>query len=441
MARRTALETAVGDVYAELAKQWAASTVSFARCFNIENKDNEMVPFEPSVPQQRAFWLMENEKRIQILKGRQMWITTACVIQALKLAYFNPGMRIGVATQKTKTAKALALLYLKRYRQNPALVAMMPLLNFSSEHIRFTNGTEIIFDTANSEVWRSGVFHFVHLTECSYYDDLGALLAALGETVPKKTGVIIMETTANGEEAYCGMWKDKISTYRKQFLCWRDHLEYRDPIPFTDEILDLEADYIRKNGLDDEEASWWIRKRRGMPSENRHLMQQEYPCTPEEAFLLSGPQAPPGCLPCRQAACVGKRQMPAVRRESEDRMSQCHAKIYDAMDGSPHRCPRDADAPGGLVCAVHSEEVKEYKALSCRQNHYTGCACHEARRTADCQAAVDAVTRTLDEVESLLAKEQAKVAQLRLYTAGLAGITRPDIVTVYGVLTAILEDK
>ena len=231
---------------------------------------------------------------------------------------------------------------------------------------------------------------------------------------------------------------DAIVRYQKKIAWLQAELQRQDALPATCGCGAAATVAGRCLRCSQREAS---RKRRGMPSENRHLMQQEYPCTPEEAFLLSGPQAPPGCLPCRQAACVGKRQMPAVRRESEDRMSQCHAKIYDAMDGSPHRCPRDADAPGGLVCAVHSEEVKEYKALSCRQNHYTGCACHEARRTADCQAAVDAVTRTLDEVESLLAKEQAKVAQLRLYTAGLAGITRPDIVTVYGVLTAILEDK
>ena len=106
----------------------------------------------------------------------------------------------------------------------------------------------------------------------------------------------------------------------------------------------------------------------------------------------------------------------------------------------------DYFALGGKAAALEVLEILTQAAprrpgTGIYGTHHAGCACHEARRTADCQAAVDAVTRTLDEVEGLLAKEQRKVERVKQYVDGLAGVRQPNIVMVRETLTAILEDR
>jgi hypothetical protein len=292
------------DAINQVVDAWLSSMEDFAATFDIRTKDGEVVPFDPTEIQKQVFKDIQDYRFVQFLKGRQMFVTTGTVIPALHVCFAKPGSRVCVAAHDERSAMEIGQFYRMMYEGNQALRELMPLKSGSKgqRSILFANGSKILFGTANSEFWRGFPTHFAHMTEAAMYDNLGKTIASLGQTVPE-SGTIVIETTANGDNTYREMWDDDGSRYFRRFLCWLNHPEYVSDLALPADLTDLERDYITRRKLPARRASWWVRKRRSMPISERHLMQQEYPVTPEEAFLLSGdkylkrqvalPQSPP----------------------------------------------------------------------------------------------------------------------------------------------------
>lgn len=266
---------------------WFGSLVNFSRAFDIRTKQLDVIRFEPSVSQKMVFDTVSTNLLTQFLKGRQMWVTTAVVIFILLECLKNPGLTCCVAAHDERSAMKISGFYRKMHAGNTALVRLMPTVNKGSQEIKFSNGSVIMFGTANSEFWRGFPAQIAHLTEAALYENLGKVLASLGQTVPT-TGRIILESTANGENEYYSMWSDKLSRYKRVFLCWLSHPEYVSDEQLPENLTDFESDYIRKNELPLPRACWWVQKYRSLPMSERHLIMQEYPSHEMEAFRLSG---------------------------------------------------------------------------------------------------------------------------------------------------------
>lgn len=271
----------------DLLELWFNDIEAFAAAFDLRTKQMDVVPFVPSEAQLQVLHTLAKERLAQILKGRQMWVTTATVICCLRECLQNPGMRACVAAHDERSAMEISSFYRQMHAGNPALVSLMPTISKGAQKIEFANGSSILFGTANSEFWRGFPTHFAHLTEAALYDNLGATLASLGQTVPS-TGKMVLETTANGENDFYQMWIDPLSRWVKVFLCWLTHPEYVLDEPLPDNLTEFEREYIAKHKIPPQRASWWVRKHREMPRESRHLIMQEYPTTPQEAFRMSG---------------------------------------------------------------------------------------------------------------------------------------------------------
>lgn len=270
-----------------LLETWAGSLDVFSRSFDIRNKDLDTIPFVPTAPQRAVFETIEANKRSFFLKGRQMFITTATVITALRECLFRPGTRVCVAAHDDKSAIEVGNFYVEMHANNPLLRELMPITRNRDHKIVFGNKSKILIGTANSEFWRGFPTHFAHLTEAAMYDDMGATLSSLGNTVPKN-GIIVVESTAYGENDFYHMWKDRRSSYARRFLCWKDHHEYRSDDPIPGDLTDDERAYIRTHGLTKQQASWYVDKRRGLPPDKLPMFDQEFPATADMAFLLSG---------------------------------------------------------------------------------------------------------------------------------------------------------
>jgi len=266
---------------------WDRDAVAFARSFDIRDKDLNTREFEPSVPQTLMLEYMRDFNRLQVLKGRQMWVTTIVAIWFLRDCVLRPGIRCCVAAHDDRSAVEVGQFYLGLYESNPLLRMLMPLRQSREHKLRFTNGSQIQFGTANSEFWRGSPTQAAHLTECSFFDDLGKTVASLGDSVPK-SGRIVMESTANGEGDFYQMWRDPYSMYERRFLCWLHHHEYRSDDAMPSDLTELESEYIRKHQLLPDQASWYVYKLRTRPPDKRYLFDQEFPASAEVAFILSG---------------------------------------------------------------------------------------------------------------------------------------------------------
>ena len=236
---------------------------------------------------------------IIILKGRQQGFTT--VVTALQLAYSITHKNFQGFTLADKSDNSEAIF------QNKAKFPYSQLPDSLKPTEKFNNRKQLLFekinsswavDTATKDVGRSRTVNFFHGSECAFWKDgIAPIQGALGEAFTRNC-IKIYESTANGYNDYQKMWDSGV--HINCFYEWWKTKEYR--ISFGSEQIrqdflnsiatkkDWIWDRLRwlKNdiGLDEEQLYWYWNKYDKYL--DKDLLKQEYPCTPQEAFLLSG---------------------------------------------------------------------------------------------------------------------------------------------------------
>lgn len=153
-------------------------------------------------------------------------------------------------------------------------------------------------DTATKDVGRSRTVNFFHGSECAFWQyGIAPVQGALGEAFTKNC-IKIYESTANGYNDFQKMWDS--GAHINCFYEWWRTKEYR--ISFRNE--DIKAEFLHNIDIKKDwiwERLRWLRDEIGLDAEqlywywnkydkylDKDLIKQEYPCTPREAFLLSG---------------------------------------------------------------------------------------------------------------------------------------------------------
>ena len=236
---------------------------------------------------------------ILVLKGRQQGFTTVVTAYQMSCSILNVNFQGFTLADKSDNAEAIF--------QNKAKFPYSQLPFQLKPTEKFNNRRQLLFekinsswavDTATKDVGRSRTVNFFHGSECAFWKDgIQPIQAGLGEAFTKNC-IKIYESTANGYNDYHTMWES--GSYINCFYEWWRTSEYQ--IPFIDETSKKEFE----NKIDTE-ASWiykrlkWLKDEKRLSLEQLHwyyekydkyidkrLIRQEYPCTPEEAFLLSG---------------------------------------------------------------------------------------------------------------------------------------------------------
>ena len=236
---------------------------------------------------------------ILVLKGRQQGFTTFVTAYQLANSILNKNFQGFTLADKSDNAEAIF--------QNKAKFPHSQLPFQLKPTEKFNNRKQLLFekinsswavDTATKDVGRSRTVNFFHGSECAFWKDgIQPIQAGLGEAFTKNC-IKIYESTANGYNDYHTMWES--GSYINCFYEWWRTSEYK--VPFIDENVKQEFEHKI-----DVEASWlykrlrWLKEEKKLSLEQLHwycekynkyidkrLIRQEYPCTPEEAFLLSG---------------------------------------------------------------------------------------------------------------------------------------------------------
>ncbi len=236
---------------------------------------------------------------ILVLKGRQQGFTT--LITALQLAYsiMNKNFQGYTLADKSDNAEAIF--------QNKAKFTYGQLPDALKPTEKFNNRKQLLFekinsswtvDTATKDVGRSKTVNFFHGSECAFWQNgIAPIQAALGEAFTKNC-VKIYESTANGYNDYQKMWDSGV--HINCFYEWWRTKEYRLNFPNEEtkqefiKFISSKNDWINERlrwlheekNLDLEQLYWYWKKYEGYL--DKDLIKQEYPCTPREAFLLSG---------------------------------------------------------------------------------------------------------------------------------------------------------
>lgn len=291
------------------------NALTFIQTFlKIRTKDNALEPLILNPPQMRLYnaireqWRAGKPVRIIILKARQMGFSTLTEAVIFFLTITARLVESMIVAHKDEATDNLFRMSKRFYDELPA--AMRPMQ-------RASNAKELLFDrpakmkgdteglgsrircatAGGSGVGRSYTLKCLHLSEYAFWPGNKAeTFTGLVQAVPDKPGtVIIIESTANGYDDFKKKWDSAVEAQRNGtdgfvpiFFAWFEMPEYRrTPAPgFT--RTDEEQQLAETFGLDDEQLAW----RRWCIEVNCggdiDLFHQEYPCTPDEAFISTG---------------------------------------------------------------------------------------------------------------------------------------------------------
>lgn len=242
---------------------------------------------------------MRPDISILILKGRQQGFTTLVTAYQLAMSILNKNFQGFTLADVSDNSEAIF--------QNKAKFPYMQLPEVLKPTEKFNNRRQLLFeklnsswevDTATKDVGRSRTISFFHGSECAFWQQgIAPIQAGLGQAFTKNC-IKVYESTANGYNDYQAMWES--GAHINCFYEWWRTPEYRLEFPNDKEkerfIKDIEGKegwiyerlrwLLNVKKIEPEAARWYFRKYEEII--DKRLIRQEYPCTPEEAFLLSG---------------------------------------------------------------------------------------------------------------------------------------------------------
>ncbi len=260
--------------------------------FYIVDKERKSVPFFLNEVQKDFIYQLEirgTGKPYFILKGRQQGFTS--LITAIQLSYSITRHNFAGFTLADKSSNSIAIF------NDKARVIYERMPEELKPHEKFNSRNEIFFDklnsswridTATDQVGRSRTLNFVHFSEVGFYTcSLANLQAAIRPAIVEGA-IVVYETTANGYNEAKDLW-DSESCHNLFYEWWRTS-EYRSTeyqyLEYQDGWLEERKRLLSELGCDREQITWYCKTYDAYL--DKSLIRQEFPCTPEEAFVASG---------------------------------------------------------------------------------------------------------------------------------------------------------
>lgn len=263
--------------------------------FSIVDKEKNTVPFFFNDVQKefmREFLTHGTKKPYFILKGRQQGFTS--LITAIQLSYAISQKNFAGFTVANIAGNATAIFNDKAkvvYDMLPK--ALKPDEKYNSKYELFFDvlNSSWRVETATKNVGRSRTLSFLHLSEVAFFQvPLSEVQTALKPALTKNS-FMVYETTANGFNASKDLW-DSGSCINLFFEWWKTKeytLDSEEPftkIKDNDTWIQDRIKWLEKKGLTRGQIAWYVDTYNHFV--DKAMIRQEYPCTPEEAFIASG---------------------------------------------------------------------------------------------------------------------------------------------------------
>lgn len=284
--------------------EWAATNdvaiplASSLDTLKITTKDRQLIPFKPNrvqaiyldilCPKWRTEPVTLRGLREILLKARQFGFSTLILALFFLDTIATPHTQTVVIAHDTETTEKLFRIVQKYYNNLPD--NLKPKTKYANRREFLWPDIDSYFfvgTAGNAEFGRGGTINNVHGSEVAFWPDAETLVAGLLQAVPAD-GNVFLETTANGfgnyyQEEYA---RARIgdSVFHDRFFAWFENPEYRMEVLPEFELTEEERTIKATFGLSDEQMAW----RRHKKKELREKFEQEYPSTPDEAFLTSG---------------------------------------------------------------------------------------------------------------------------------------------------------
>lgn len=277
---------------------------------SIVNKAIEVVRLPVNWAQREYLEMAERQLRetgrirLIVLKARQLGISTITEALMYKMAFVMPRYRGLVVTHEIKASQNLLNMTQFYWDSDPYRHLYSTRFQSRNDLAWRETGSSIKIDTAGKKggegVGRSSTTHFLHASEVAFWDEPENVMLGLRQTIPSSPGTgIVLESTANGIGNYFQrQWDEAVSgesDFAPLFFPWWKHYEYTADwasIPTLDlrasELTAEERVLRNTHGVNDSRLSWRRWAIRNLCNGDLQQFMQEYPASPEDAFIASG---------------------------------------------------------------------------------------------------------------------------------------------------------
>lgn len=266
-------------------------------------------------------WATEHRVRLVVLKARQEGVTTYVAARFFRKVQLWPETDAIVVTDKTERSARIFRIYRRFDAHLPT--EMRPMRQYSSRarELRYGNPSHdpieislnpgldsaIEVDTAGDEdVARGATYQLAHLSELSSYKKPEEAWISLMQAIPRDGTEVIVESTAKGRgNFFHRLWTGAVNGrngFRPVFLPWWIYREYtihklsahdRAELETLDEYEQLAMTQGfewrgKRHQLTLGQILWRRRTIAEQFEGNERGFRQEFPATPDEAFLASG---------------------------------------------------------------------------------------------------------------------------------------------------------
>lgn len=298
----------------------------------IRDKTASIVPFKLNPAQQIVMDMIKEDdkanrpKRYIVLKARQMGLSTLFEGLIFHDTANNENKNALIIAHEESASSNLFQMSKLYYENLPDLIRPMKkysngkILSFESpetdEKLKSVNPglrSKISIATAGAgEVGRSSTIHSLHVSELAFFPDPKTTMLGLLQAIPDQPNtLVVLESTANGVGDYFHeMWQKSVrgeNEFTPVFLPWFIDPLYTRPfrtkaekqqlldeisVESTDmsgnKVRTYEYELMKKHELTLEQLNWRRYTMANKCQGDEELFMQEYPSTPEEAFISSG---------------------------------------------------------------------------------------------------------------------------------------------------------
>lgn len=236
--------------------------------------------------------------RIITLKARQMGISTVTEAIMFVFAMLFERYQEMVIAHEIDSAQHLLGMTTNYWETYPYKKLYTPKYKSRNELAWIESGSSIKIATANNvKAGRSRTIQALHASEIAFYEDPVTLMTGLRQTIPNKPNTFIhLESTANGIGNYFyDTWMAAVAgdvDYSPLFFPWQNFPDYCASaigLPYHQlHNLDGEERALKAMGLSDDRLAWRRWAIRNLCNNDLKQFHQEYPTTPEEAFVATG---------------------------------------------------------------------------------------------------------------------------------------------------------
>ena len=298
----------------------------------IRDKKSRLIPFKCNEAQLEFQRIIDENTRLGkphryiILKARQLGFSTFTEGKIFHDTVTRENTNSLIIAHEDKATQNLFQMSKLFYEELPA--SLKPMKKYSNEKaLVFENPTTDVYEkqqnpglrskitcatAGTSDTARSGTYHNVHVSEIAFFPNAQNTMTALLQCVPDEPNTfVVLESTANGIGGYFyDMWNDAVegkNDFTPLFFPWFTDSSYT--APFENEskkdefIKEINAMVQDSSGKMVHTEEWFLMNEFDLTLEQLYwrkktiankcggdleMFHQEYPATPQEAFIASG---------------------------------------------------------------------------------------------------------------------------------------------------------